>query len=61
MINSVTLIGNLGTDPEYHQLPSGTPAVRFVLAVNEHWNDKETSEKVTRTHWFRVVGFGRLS
>lgn len=54
MINKVTLIGNLGGDPEIRTLESGTKAGRFSLATNESYKDKEDNWQ-TLTEWHNVV------
>jgi single-strand DNA-binding protein len=41
MINKVTLIGNLGGDPEGRRLDNGTMVTRFSLATNEAYKDKD--------------------
>jgi len=54
MINKVTLIGNLGGDPEIRTLENGTPVGRFSLATNENYKDKN-GEWQTQTEWHNVV------
>lgn len=60
MMNSVSLIGNLGRDAELRYTPEGTPVANFSIAVNEFYTDK-AGEKQKRTHWFRIVAFSRLA
>jgi len=60
-VNKVILVGNLGQDPETKYMPSGDCVCNFSLATSESWNDKQTSEKVERTEWHRVVMFRRLA
>lgn len=51
MINKVTLIGNLGGDPEIRHLENGTAVGRFSLATNENYKDKEGNwQKLTEWH-----------
>lgn len=54
MINKVTLIGNLGGDPEIRTLENGTPVGRFSLATNENYKDKDGNWQ-TQTEWHNVV------
>ncbi|MFN0015369.1 MAG: single-stranded DNA-binding protein [Saprospiraceae bacterium] len=54
MINKVTLIGNLGGDPEVRRLEGGTPVARFSLATNESYKDKDGNFQ-TNTEWHNVV------
>lgn len=54
MINKVTLIGNLGGDPEIRHLDNGTAVGRFSLATNENYKDKDGNwQKLTE--WHNVV------
>ena len=52
--NKVTLIGNLGQDPELRYTPSGEAVCNFSLATNERKKDK-TGEFQDVTTWFRVT------
>ena len=54
MINKVTLIGNLGGDPEIRHPENGVPVGRFSLATNESYKDKEGNWQ-TLTEWHNVV------
>ena len=56
-VNKVTLIGNLGKDPEVRNAQNGTKIVNFTLATSETWNDKASGERKERTEWHRVVVF----
>lgn len=58
-MNSVTLIGNLGADPEMIQLQNGTAVTNFRVAVNETYNSG--NEKTEKTHWFSVKAFGKIA
>lgn len=60
-INKVTLIGNLGQDPETRYMPSGDAVTNLRIATNESWKDKQTGEQKERTEWHSVVTFGRLA
>src|SRR4051812_40101327 len=59
-IAKVTLIGNLGRDPETRYTPSGTMNVSFTMAVSRRWND-QNGQQQERTTWFRITGWGRLA
>ena len=54
-INKVTLVGNLGKDPEVRAAQSGFKVVTLAIATSETWNDKATNERQERTEWHRVV------
>lgn len=56
-INKVTLLGNLGNDPEVRMSQDGSKIVTFSLATSDVWNDKQTGERKERTEWHRVVVF----
>ncbi len=54
MVNKVTLIGNLGGDPEVRHLENGAMVARVSLATNERYQDK-AGEWQTLTEWHNVV------
>jgi single-strand DNA-binding protein len=56
----VTLIGNLGRDPETRYTPSGVMNVRFTLATNRRWTD-QNGQVQERTTWFNVTAWRRLA
>ena len=60
MINTVTIVGNLGQDPEIRYTASGVPVASFTVAVNEVYKGKD-GQKVKKVHWFRVSAFQRLA
>jgi len=60
MINTVTIVGNLGQDPEIRYTASGVPVASFTVAVNEAYKGKD-GQKVKKVHWFRVSAFQRLA
>ncbi len=60
MINKVTLIGNLGADPEVRHLEGGAVVARFSLATNENYQDKEGNWQ-TQTEWHNVVAWRNLA
>ena len=54
MVNKVTLIGNLGADPEIRRLENGVAVAKLRLATNENYRDKN-GEWQTQTEWHSVV------
>ena len=56
-VNKVTLVGNLGRDPEVRSTQEGAKIVQFSLATSERWKDRNTGEQRERTEWHRVVIF----
>jgi single-strand DNA-binding protein len=53
--NTVTVVGNLTRDPELRYTPSGASNVRFGVAVNRRWMDRNTNEWQEATSFFDVV------
>lgn len=57
MFQQITLLGNLGSDPEMRYTPTGKAVASFSLAVNRVFSrDGERQEK---TVWFRVTAWER--
>jgi len=61
MVAKVTLVGNLGVDPEVRYSADGKPVVSFRVASNYRKRDADTREWVDATNWYRVSTFGRLA
>ena len=61
MLNKVTLIGNLGADPEIRYMPTGGAVANISIATTMRWKDKQTGERKENTEWHRVVFFNRLA
>ena len=55
-INRVTLIGNIGQDPEFKYFESGAVITSFSIAVNRY--DSKTKEDIS--DWFYVKTFSKL-
>lgn len=53
-INKVTLVGNLGKDPEVRYLEDGTCIAKFSLATTDSYKNKN-GEKVEQTEWHNIV------
>ena len=60
-MNQLTIVGNLGGDPEMRYLEDGTPVTTFSVAVNRRWTDQATGEQREKTWWFRVTAWRRLA
>jgi len=60
MINKVTLIGNLGKDPEVRRLENGAAVARLTVATNESYKDK-SGEWQTLTEWHTVICWRNLA
>ena len=61
MINKVTLIGNLGKDPEVRKLENGTAVANFSLATSESYKDKNSGEWITQTEWHKIAAWRQLA
>ncbi len=59
-VNSVTVIGNLGSDPQARSLPSGDSVANFSLATTERYTNRN-GVRQERTEWHRIVVFGKLA
>ena len=53
-INKVTIVGNLGNDPETKEFSNGGMSVKFSVATSESWTDKNTGEKREVTEWHNI-------
>ena len=57
--NKVTILGNLGRDPEVRTTPGGNTVANFSVATTDKWGQGE--ERQERTEWHRVVVWGKLA
>lgn len=53
-VNRVTLIGNLGKDPDVQYLDGNIGVAKFSLATTETYKDK-TGKLISQTEWHTVV------
>jgi single-strand DNA-binding protein len=53
-LNKVTLIGNLGADPEVRSTSGGNRVATFSLATSRSWTGA-TGDKQEKTEWHRCV------
>ncbi len=58
-VNRVTLLGNLGADPEMRYTPGGQAVANFRMATTDSWSDKSSGQRQERTEWHRVVVWGK--
>ena len=56
-VNKVTLLGNLGRDPEVKSTQDGMKIVNLSIATSERWKDRNSGEQREKTEWHRVVIF----
>ena len=56
-VNKITLIGNVGRDPDMQQTKSGTKVAHFSLATNRR--KPANTEQEERTDWHRLTLWNR--
>jgi single-strand DNA-binding protein len=54
-MNNITIIGNLGQDPELQFIPSGKAKVKFSIA------DTRKVGEETETTWHRCIAWGQMA
>jgi single-strand DNA-binding protein len=59
-VNRVTLLGNVGNDPERKSFGERS-VVNFSVATTEWWRDKKTQEWKSKTEWHRVCAWSPLA
>jgi len=59
-LNKMTVIGNLGTDPEMRYTPNGNPVTSFRIATTRTYTGAN-GEKQQSTEWFTVVAWNQLA
>jgi single-strand DNA-binding protein len=59
-LNKVTLIGNLGNDPEIRSTSGGNKVANFSLATSRQWNSA-SGEKQEKTEWHKCVAWNQGS
>jgi single-strand DNA-binding protein len=59
-LNKVTIIGNVGNEPEMRFTPNGKPVTSFSVATNWVYTSPE-GERRQETEWFNVVAWNRLA
>jgi single-strand DNA-binding protein len=58
-VNKVTILGNVGQDPEYKALQNGG-VVSLSVATTESWTGKDGTRQ-EKTEWHRCTAFGKLA
>ncbi len=59
-LNLVTIIGNVGSEPEMRFTPNGKPVTSFSVATNWVTTTPE-GERKQETEWFNVVAWNQLA
>ena len=57
MINKVVLVGNLTRDPQFIKTQSGISNVRFTLAINRRFGNKDEADFVSCVAWRQTADF----
>ncbi len=56
--HKITIVGNLGRDPEMRYTPGGQAVTNFTVASNRQYT-ASSGERVKETVWFRISAWGR--
>lgn len=59
-LNKVTIIGNLGKDPEIRYTSDNKAIANLTVATTEKWKDASGGRQ-EKTEWHRIVMFGPLA
>ena len=59
-LNKMTVIGNLGTDPEMRYTSNGNPVTSFRIATTRTYTSSD-GERQQDTEWFTVVAWNQLA
>lgn len=54
MFDKLTLVGNLGSDPDMRYMPDGTAVTNFSVACNRNWKDS-SGEVQNQVIWYKVA------
>lgn len=57
-LNKVTLIGNLGNDPEIRSTSGGNKVANFSVATSRQWNSA-SGEKQEKTEWHKCIAWNQ--
>lgn len=56
-VNRVTILGNVGKEPDIRTMQNGNKVASFSVATAERWKDKNSGERKEKTEWHKVVVF----
>ena len=60
MYHTITVVGNLGRDPEMRYSPDGKPVTNLSVATNRKWTNADGTPG-EETVWFRISAWGKLA
>lgn len=58
-VNLVTILGNVGRDPEIRNLQGGDKIANFSVATSQQWKDRASGEKRELTEWHKISVFNQ--
>ena len=64
MYNKITIVGNVGRDPEMRYTRNGTPVTNFNVPSNHRYYvtaEDGSREQREETNWFRIQAFGSIA
>lgn len=61
MYQQITIVGNVGRDPEMRYTSEGVGVCNFSVAVNKRRRNRNTNEYIDQTTWFRVAAWRNLA
>lgn len=53
-VNKVTILGNLGRDPEVRTFQNGGKICNLRVATSQTWRDKQSGERKERVEWHSI-------
>lgn len=56
-LNKVSLLGNVGNEPEFRFTREGKEFCTFSLATTDSWRERHSGIKKEKTEWHRIVIF----
>jgi len=59
-LNKITIIGNVGADPEVRETDGGRVVANFSVATTAQWKDAK-GDKQEKTEWHRCTAWGPLA
>lgn len=60
-VNKVTIIGNLGAEPDIRSMPNGDLTATISVATSRQWKDQTSGEHKELVEWHRIVFYRRLA
>lgn len=58
-VNSVTILGRVGKQPEVRTIGNGTMVANFSVATSEKFKDKTSGEMKEQTEWHNIQFWGK--